>query len=89
MKDKNDSTNKRSGTIYYPFPQLTMVRKQNDIGAVKLKDAQRDASNTFDHVISHPTSAAGLDDQKVKLHEVNRKTVLVFRKTATGELENF
>ncbi len=77
MKDKNDSTNRR------PFiPLLTMVRKI-DIGAVKLKNA----SNTFGNVISHPTRAADLEDQKVKLHEVNRKTVLVFRKTATGELD--
>lgn len=30
----------------------------------------------------HPTSAADLDDQEVKLHKIDRKTrVLVFRKT--------
>ncbi len=70
----------------FPFSSLQWLEKI-DIGAVKLKNAQRDASNTFGNVISHPTHAADLEDQKVKLHEVNRKTVLVFRKTATGELD--
>ncbi len=66
----------------FPFSSLQWLEKI-DIGAVKLKNA----SNTFGNVISHPTRAADLENQKVKLHEVNRKTVLVFRKTATGELD--
>ncbi len=63
----------------FPFSSLQWLEKI-DIRAVKLKNAQRDASNTFGNVISHPTRAADLEDQKIKPHEVNRKT-------ATGELD--